>query len=232
MFRCSALNTHTNYTPSLTHHLCVTHLPVTHLSVTPPLLPLLPPPLRTITHSRPAPSARRQRGSRQSVIRTARYTLPSSVAQHVDCVTPTTRLPSAFAATAAASKSTTAASTSASSDETIGDPQGDAAFTTPASLRTLYGATGVASPPSSSSSSSLAVLGFLDQFFEPTDITYFFQNYDPAVSGKERKKILVHGPNKAGGLPSSGEEATIDVSYGGAMAAGVNVTFWSTVRLR
>ena len=141
--------------------------------------------------------------------RTARYTLPASVARHVDCVTPTTRLPSAFAATATATKPTTTAatatatattastvtSTAASSgettgdetvgDETVGDERmGDAAFTTPASLRKLYGATGVAAPASSSSSSSLAVLGFLDQFFEPTDITYFFQKFDPAVAGK------------------------------------------------
>ena len=41
---------------------------------------------------------------------------------------------------------------------------------------------------------------------------------------KSHNKISVHGPNSS----PTGEEATLDVSYGSAMSNGLPVTFWST----
>jgi len=136
----------------------------------------------------------------RSIKRTARYTLPANVARFVDAIGPTTRLPYRPVPKTAEPSSF------------IGS------YTSPVSLRAQYGATGV---KASSKNSSFAVLGFLDQYFDPKDLAYFFKTYDKQSVGK---KVKVKGPN---GSPS-GMEGTIDVCYGAAMAAGVATTFWST----
>jgi len=136
------------------------------------------------------------------LVRTARYALPASLVPHVDFVSPTTRVPA------------------------LPPPLSSSAAAAPAvyppGLRARYGATGVSS---ASANNSFAVVGFLDQYFDPADAAWFFSKYDAAVS--KGKKVAVHGPN-SGTVPSSGEEATLDVTYGAAMAAGIATTFWST----
>jgi tripeptidyl-peptidase-1 len=93
-----------------------------------------------------------------TILRSDSYTLPSSVALCVDMVGPTTTLPSptGFVRTS----------------------QPDAGFTTPTSLRTLYGAAGT---KGTAANNSFAVTGFLDQYFDPSDLAYFFKTYDKGV---------------------------------------------------
>lgn len=134
------------------------------------------------------------------ILRTGRYTLPATVARYIDTVGPTTRIPL---------RAMKVASSSASPSE----------YTTPASLRERYGATGVAS---TSTKNSFALCGFLDQYIDPKDMDYFYKTYDKQSVGK---KVAIKGPNTPG---ESGMEATVDVCYGAAMAAGVATTFWST----
>ena len=64
-------------------------------------------------------------------------------------------------------------------------------------------------------------------YFFIKDINYFWSHFDKKVSSNHAK-IKIVGPNSSGGLPSSGEEATLDVSYGSALSGGLPVTFWST----
>ena len=139
-----------------------------------------------------------ERGLR--IVRTAEFALPASLEGSVDFVAPTTRVPRVLAPL----------KRSAPAAETVAPP----------ALRAMYGATRA---KSRSPNNSFAVVGFLAQYFDPTDVAWFFSHYDRAVSSGD--KIAVHGPNKPA---SSGEEATLDVSYGAAMAAGVPTTFWST----
>ena len=139
------------------------------------------------------------------ILRTASHTLPTSIAGSVDFVAPTSRVPTIKRTQTPRPRDAAAA--------TVGPP----------GLRARYGATGARA--AASTNSSFAVVGFLDQYFDPTDITWFFNHYDKAVSSAT--KVGIHGPNKPS-TTSSGEEATLDVSYGAAMAAGVPTTFWST----
>jgi hypothetical protein len=180
--------------------------------------------------------------TRSTILRTAAYRLPAFVAQHIDIIGPTTRIPQISAIKRLAGNA-------------------GAAFTTPPLLRSWYGATD-AKPASPATNSSLAVVGFLDQYFAPKvpvhharvliryahtlytvlihythtlytilthytrtlylyfapqDIAYFFKTYDKAVS--TGTKVNIHGPNKPS-ITSQGEEATIDISYGAAMGHG------------
>lgn len=137
------------------------------------------------------------------ILRTGRYTLPADVANFIDTVGPTTRIPH---------RSVKPAKSVAKS------ASGDVAYTTPVGLREQYGATGVTA---TSKNNSFAVCGFLDQFLDQTEVDYFFKTYDKQSVGK---KVVVKGPN---GSPS-GMEATVDACYGAAMAAGITTTFWST----
>jgi len=136
----------------------------------------------------------------KSLFRTGQYVLPAHVARYIDTVGPTTRIPLHPAKVASAASA-------------------GLTYTTPENLRERYGATGVAS---TSNKNSYAVCGFLDQYFDPKDVDYFFKSYDKQSVGKQ---VAVEGPNVAS---SSGMEATVDVCYGSAMAAGTETTFWST----
>lgn len=133
------------------------------------------------------------------ILRTGRYSLPAAVASYIDIVGPTIRLPSR------------------PQKKTRLSPA-DTAYTTPVSLREQYGATGFTA---SSKNNGFALCGFLDQYFAKDDVDYFFQTFDQQSVGKT---ISVKGPNPG----PSGMEATVDVCYGAAMAAGVATTFWST----
>jgi tripeptidyl-peptidase-1 len=128
--------------------------------------------------------------------------LPTQVVHHIDIVGPTTHVPHA------------------TSFQPLKPLQSNAAFTTPPSLRLQYG---IESTTSKTTNSSLGIVGFLDQHFDPKDIAYFWKHFDNKISGKHGK-ITVNGPNSS----PTGEEATLDVSYGSAMSNGLPITFWST----
>lgn len=144
-----------------------------------------------------------ERGS--SIIRTTNgYSLPTFVSAHIDLVGPTHRLPSPF-----------------NLPQPARSFAPDLGYTKPEDMRKMYGAEGVTG---TQKNNSFAVCGFLGQHFDPADVAYFFQQYDIQSVGRKAKIV---GPN-SGTDPADGLEATLDVSYGMAMAGGVSTTFWST----
>jgi hypothetical protein len=196
----------------------------------------------------------------RTILRTPNITLDDEVWRHVDLLGPTIRIQTLAEAPQSQRESEARAS--------------DATYSTPPSLRSMYGASDLLVSPSTNSSapncirlsvrpfrrsqpfergrrpprrrrnrwrSGFAVAGFLDQYFDPADVEYFFKSFDKASSGRKIKVALagcgppcsryarrsssdrpegdvqVHGPNSP---TSSGEEATLDVCYGAAMANG------------
>jgi len=139
--------------------------------------------------------------TQRTALRTHRYSVPSTVAVHIDFIGPTVRLP----------------------HHTVFNPRPLAspeAGVSPSFLRTLYK---VGSAKATNSNSSFALCGFLNQFVLPSDLQTFYKLFD---SGSVGRTLKYFGPNKA---TSPGIEASLDVQYGSSMAFGVpNVWFWST----
>ena len=142
-----------------------------------------------------------------TIHRSLQVTLPTSVVHHVDIVGPSTHIPHHHRTFATVTHDATSSTPSTT-------------FTTPPSLRQQYG---IDTTTTGKTNSSLGIVGFLGQHFDPQDVSYFWHHFDKQISGTHAK-IKVVGPN---GSPT-GEEATLDVSYGSAMSNGLPVTFWST----
>jgi len=137
-----------------------------------------------------------------TVLRSAQhYSLPESVARHVDFVAPVNRFP-AVRKTASSNSNTTAAA------------QGQ---NTPVSLRKLYE---VGTVEGKASSNKLACTAFLQQYYRPSDLAKFYKKYYPSAKGKV---IKVVGPDS--GYP--GIEASLDIEFISTMGAGVEAEFWS-----
>lgn len=88
---------------------------------------------------------------------------------------------------------------------------------TPSFLRTLYGTTGVTSKAKNNQQSCSSFLG---QYYSPSDLQSFFNQFDKEAAGR---KPTVIGPNDSG---NPGVEASLDIQYIMAMGNGVNTTFW------
>ena len=159
------------------------------------------------------------------LVRTLSYKLPTFLSDIVDTVGPTVRFPSPSSvrlskpAPAVVPKKSLKSSkalraTRARSPVTYDCSQG----TTPSCIKGLYNVNNYVA--SSTSNTSLAVTGFLEQYIAPSDLTAFFTAYDPTHA---RAAIIV-GPN----VPSNpGVEASLDIQYSMGVAPGVPVTFWS-----
>jgi len=130
-----------------------------------------------------------------------RYALPADVAAAVDFVGPSTRFPAVRVRRVHGQRDT----------RQFGN-------VTPKFLRKLYNV----GEATASSNATVAVTGFLNQFFDPSDLASFFKQYDSESVGRT---MAVVGPNQA---DQPGIEATLDVQYVMAMAHGAQATFWST----
>ena len=111
-------------------------------------------------------------GGSRTIHRSTDIQLPMDVAQHVDIVGPTTHVPHV-----------TSLLKSDKSDKADKSDKSDkapklASFTTPPSLRAMYGidTSSLSSLSKSSSNSTLGIVGFLNQFFDPQDISYFWKH--------------------------------------------------------
>jgi len=132
--------------------------------------------------------------------RTLSYTLPASVAQHIDFVVPTIKLPAVRAPIVNLKRGA--------------EPNRQ---NTPASLRSLYA---VGDARGNTSTNIQACTAFLNQHYKQTDLNKFNKKYYPANEGQT---ITVVGKNSG----RAGVEASLDVEYISAMGGGVNTQFWT-----
>lgn len=138
---------------------------------------------------------------------TGDYTLPAEVAQHVDFVGPSVRFP-------------TIQTLRVGSAQDGGFDDDGGGGVTPKMLRKLYS---VGDAKGSASGNLQAVNQFLGQYYAPSDLATFFQQYDPQSEGRTVNKVV--GPNDAG---NPGVEATLDIQYNMAMGANIKTDFYST----
>jgi len=133
------------------------------------------------------------------------YSLPASVAPHVDFVAPTKRLPPINTPTAA----------SAAGRKLLGG--GGGGGNTPATLRTRYSIGSV----EGTGATKQAATGFLNQYFKPSDLQKFYTNFYKVAEGRT---IAAKG-DKMGS--SAGVEASLDVDYISSVGGNVTTEFWS-----
>jgi len=139
------------------------------------------------------------------------YRLPAEVAPHVDTVGPASRFPAVrrLRVDVAGSKR----SPSMRALQQFGQ-------VTPASLRKLYN---VGDVQAKESSNLQAVAQFLGQYYSPSDLESFFEQYYTPAKGRAVHRVI--GPNDAS---NPGIEASLDIEYVMAMGANVSTWFWST----
>jgi len=162
----------------------------------------------------------------QQLMRTLRYHVPSYLTDMIDVIGPTVRFPST-ATIAKARKAPVSAVSSLKSvrkQHRVGGGAAkkvrdvDCSSTTPTCLRSQYS---VNDYKASSSNTSVAVTGFLEQYISPTDLATFFSTYDPSNA----RTAQIVGDNNAA---SPGVEASLDIQYSLGVAPGVPGTFWYT----
>mmetsp|Transcript_23920 Transcript_23920/g.35114 ORF Transcript_23920/g.35114 Transcript_23920/m.35114 type:complete len:541 (-) Transcript_23920:212-1834(-) len=136
----------------------------------------------------------------QQTLRCEEYSLPTTVADHVDFVAPTVNFPRPLRVTYNGVDST------------------DLQQNTPDSLRELYG---LGSTMGGKSSTRQGVTAFLHQYYSEADLQSFYNQYFPQLLGTPIAEVL--GPNGKG----AGVEASLDVEYMSTLGAGVRTEFWS-----
>lgn len=129
--------------------------------------------------------------------RTSSYSLPADISGHVDFVSPTVRFPTVQRRARRAS------------------PAAGERRNTPDSLRELYRV-----GSAEGSAGRQACTAFLEQYYSPSDLKSFFQQYYPKAEGT---KVKVVGPNSGG----PGIEASLDIEFIATLGAGVETEFWS-----
>lgn len=127
------------------------------------------------------------------------YTVPASVAPHLDLVSPTNRLPGIRIRKNVSNSAPLRTNT-------------------PSSLRELYS---VGDVEGTASTNRLACTAFLKQHYKPEDLTKFWNKYYPKAVGR---KINVIGPDPT---LFPGVEASLDIEYITTMGGGVPAEFWS-----
>mmetsp|Transcript_35007 Transcript_35007/g.46241 ORF Transcript_35007/g.46241 Transcript_35007/m.46241 type:complete len:650 (-) Transcript_35007:489-2438(-) len=139
-----------------------------------------------------------------SVRRCPSYSLPQEIADYIDFVSPTIRVPNLSYLT----KTVTEEQLSAGSHPMV----------TPEILRTMYG---VDSYTGTAENNSVAVTAFLEEYFSTDDLEQFWAEYSPDNLGTT---VKVKGYNDES---DPGSEAELDIQYVTAMAPGVSPEFWS-----
>jgi len=135
-----------------------------------------------------------------TVVRAANhYSVPSSVAQHLDLISTTNRFPGV---------------SKAMTKPEVSEPL---RTNVPDTLRTLYS---VGDAKGSATDNRLCCTAFLKQHYLQKDLDKFWKKYFPSSSGQT---ITVVGPD--GGFP--GIEASLDIQYISTMGADIPAEFWS-----
>jgi len=135
----------------------------------------------------------------------ATYHLPSSVRASVDYISGLTHLHQPRAAL-----------------KRVGDRNVSSdGLNDPTNVKKLYNVPPTLKP--TAANNSVAVAGFLGQYFSPDDVSAFITKYDPTLPGSGKIAKVV-GPNTP---TSPGDEASLDTQYIVAMSNGVTSWFWS-----
>lgn len=134
-----------------------------------------------------------------SVVRAStHYSVPADLAQHLDLVSPTNRMPVIR--------------------QRIANFTAPLRTNTPSSLRELYD---VGDVEGTAPTNRLACTAFLKQHYKQEDLDKFWKEYYPKASGRH---INVIGPNPS---YFPGVEASLDIEYISTMGGGVPAEFWS-----
>jgi tripeptidyl-peptidase-1 len=148
---------------------------------------------------------------RPPVLRCDGYSLPASVAAHIDFIAPTLSFPLLPRPRPPPPPLPDARHS-----------QLPAVANTPATLRALYDVPrGLAA---TSNASVVGATGFLDEFLHLTDVRAFWAAYAPALSGGAPVRIV--GPD-GGASGAAGSEASLDAEFLSTMANGARTEFWS-----
>ena len=145
-----------------------------------------------------------------TVNRCGTYSIPSSVAHHIDFVGPVHRFPPS----ALVPKLHTGEPFQALRGRSLQANGVDPSF-----LRQLYG---VGTTEAKNKSTAQVATGYLGEYASPADLQTFFSQFYPVAKGRA---IFIVGPNK-GDQP--GLEANLDVQYITSMGGAVQTTFWYT----
>jgi tripeptidyl-peptidase-1 len=129
------------------------------------------------------------------IIRTLQYSVPSEISKHLDFVGGTVRFPTIRSA----------------KKKLVRNPQ--LLSVTPHSIKDRYNITGVGK----SSKNLQAVSQFLEQYYSPSDLQKFFQDFS-LPDAKVQKVIGPNDPNHPG------DEASLDIEY--IMGVATNVPTW------
>jgi len=132
------------------------------------------------------------------------YSLPASVAAHVDFVSPTVRLPTVM---------TVQPAPSGAARRLLGGGSGN----TPTSLRKLYSIGDV----EGTGATKQAATGFDKQYWKATDLQKFYTQYYKVAAGRTIQVVGDQMGSVAGG------EASLDVDYISSIGGNVTTEFWS-----
>ncbi|KAJ7718292.1 subtilisin-like protein [Mycena maculata] len=158
--------------------------------------------------------------SGQESIRTLEYSIPASLQEHIQVITPTTsftgprRAGPAFIQTEATVGPTPAA-TAAGCSSTI----------TPTCLQSMYQ---IPLTPATNKTNEIGVAGFDDQFANMADLTQFLKAERPDISSATSFTLTsVDSGTNSQTRSDAGVEADLDIQYTVGLATGVPVTFVS-----
>lgn len=146
-----------------------------------------------------------------SATRTLSYSVPASVASHLDFVAPTVQFPNARGAASRTVLARNHADTHS--------------YVTPSVLRTLYNLDASAVGSGNATSNFQVATGFLDEEYCSADLASFYQKFDfvTDLTGFEPGVV----GSTTDDTPGCGDEANLDVQYLTAMAEQVPTEFWS-----
>jgi tripeptidyl-peptidase-1 len=169
-----------------------------------------------------------QHASGESIVRTTAYRLPAHVHAHVDVVQPTTMFglfrpmattshladeSSALVSAAGSVLASTGATVNASCNSTI----------TPQCLYDLYS---VNHNGTARTRNSIGATGYLEEYFNSTDLNNFYRSYVPEAVGQNVTVFSVNGGINNQSAP--GGEAELDTQYAFGIGYPAKATFYTT----
>lgn len=186
---------------------------------------------------RPAASDINGDGSARRRLRTLHYSVPDSLAGHVNLVHPTTRfgrvrsnivrskrLDQGYFRAAGGGGATDAAADAAAA------AAGDCSFAvTPACLKTLYSIGDYAA--SNASGSRIGFCSYLDEYARYSDLQLFEQSFAPSARGQSFSVVPFNGGQNDQSSGSDSTEANLDVQFIVGVSAPLPVTEFSTAGL-
>lgn len=166
-----------------------------------------------------------------SYARTLRYSVPRSIAPHIQTIQPTTRFPqtrpqkNSVLKAEYLSKITAGTSTTGSGYTNITTACNDGI--TPDCLRALYNVGNYTA--SLSANSHFGVCGYLKQYAKFGALDYFLQKYAPQANTQNFTYELINGGlDTQSGARDDDLEANLDIQYAASLGYNQKITYYST----